>query len=116
MLSSFLPAFVPVVLMTQSGGGSGGFMGLLLPLLLIGLVFYFFIYKPQKDREKEHDEMVANLEQGDKIVTIGGIHGTVQRIDEESILAQVDSKGTKLRIDKQAIANLKDEKKEEEAS
>jgi preprotein translocase subunit YajC len=108
MLSPILSAFAPVVLMTQSGGsGSGGFVSLLLPLLLIGLVFYFFIYKPQKDREKEHDEMVANLEQGDKIVTIGGIHGTVQRIDDDSILAQVDSKGTKLRIDKQAIANLK---------
>jgi len=95
----------PVFLMTQSGDGSGGLFGLLLPLVLIGLVFYFFIYKPQKDREQEHEEMVKNLEQGDKIVTIGGIHGTVQRIDEDSVLAQVDSKGTKLRINKQAIAS-----------
>ncbi len=109
MFSVLLPAVVPVLLMNQSGGGSGGFAGLILPLALIGLVFYFFIYKPQKDREKEHDEMVANLEQGDKIVTIGGIHGTIQRIDEDSVLTQVDSKGTKLRIDKQAIANLEEE-------
>jgi len=109
MLSSFLPAYAPVFLMTQSGSGSGGFVGLLLPLLLIGLVFYFFIYKPQKDREQEHEEMVSNLEQGDKIVTIGGVHGTVQRIDEDSILAQVDSKGTKLRIDKDAIASKTDD-------
>lgn len=93
-------------MMAQSGGGSGGFAQLLLPLALIGLVFYFFIYKPQRDREKEHDEMVANLEQGDKIVTIGGIHGTIQSIDDNSVLTQVDSKGTKLRVDKQAIANL----------
>ncbi len=105
MLSVSLSAFTPVVLMTSSGGGSGGIMGLLFPLVLIGLVFYFFIYKPQKDREQEHEEMVANLEQGDKIVTIGGIHGTIQRIDDDSVLAQVDSKGTKLRIDKQAIAS-----------
>jgi preprotein translocase subunit YajC len=106
-MHSVLPlAYTPVVLMTQSGDGSGGLFGLLLPLLLIGLVFYFFIYRPQKNREQEHEEMVTNLEQGDKIVTIGGIHGTVQRIDEDSILAQVDSKGTKLRIDKQAIASV----------
>jgi len=93
--------------MAQSGDGSGGLFGLLLPLLLIGLVFYFFIYKPQKDREQEHQEMVESLEQGDKIVTIGGIHGTIQRIDDEedSVLAQVDSKGTKLRVNKDAIAS-----------
>lgn len=100
-----LPVLSLVFLMGQSGDGSGGLFGLLLPLILIGLVFYFFIYKPQKDREQEHEEMVQNLEQGDKVVTIGGIHGTIQRIDDESVLAQVDSKGTKLRIDKQAIAS-----------
>jgi preprotein translocase subunit YajC len=104
-----LPALAPVVLMAQSGDGSGGLFGLLLPLLLIGLVFYFFIYKPQRDREQEHEEMVSTLEQGDKIVTIGGIHGTVQRIEEESVLAQVDSKGTKLRINKDAIASRDDD-------
>jgi preprotein translocase subunit YajC len=97
--------FSPVLLAQQSGGGSGGLFGLLLPLALIGLVFYFFIYRPQQKREEEHEEMVATLEQGDKIVTIGGIHGTVQRIDDDSILAQIDSKGTKIRVDKQAIAS-----------
>jgi preprotein translocase subunit YajC len=100
-----LSALASVFLMAQSGDGSGGLFGLFLPLLLIGLVFYFFIYKPQKDREQEHQEMVNSLEQGDKIVTIGGIHGTVQRIDEDSVLAQVDSKGTKLRLNKDAIAS-----------
>jgi preprotein translocase subunit YajC len=104
-----LPVLSSVFLMAQSGDGSGGLFGLLLPLVLIGLVFYFFIYKPQKDREQEHEEMVQNLEQGDKIVTIGGIHGTIQRIDDDSVLAQVDSKGTKLRIDKQAIASSGEE-------
>lgn len=98
-------AFFPVFLVGQSGDGSGGLFGLLLPLVLIGLVFYFFIYRPQQKREEEHEDMVRNLEQGDKVVTIGGIHGTIQRIDDDSVLAQVDSKGTNLRIDKQAIAS-----------
>jgi len=74
-------------------------------VLIIG-VFYFFIYRPQQKREEEHQEMVNNLEQGDKIVTVGGIHGTVQKIDEDSILAQVDSKGTRLRFDKDSVASL----------
>ncbi|MFB6272586.1 MAG: preprotein translocase subunit YajC [Salinibacter sp.] len=106
MLTSFLLGFDPIFLVGQSGQGGGGFVGLLLPLVLIIGVFYFFIYRPQQKREEEHQEMVDNLEQGDKIVTVGGIHGTVQKIDEESILAQVDSKGTRLRFNKDSVASL----------
>ena len=106
MLASLLSALDPVLLVGQSGSGGGGFAGLLLPLVLIIGVFYFFIYRPQQKREEEHQEMVDNLEQGDKIVTVGGIHGTVQTIDEDSVLAQVDSKGTRLRFDKDSIASL----------
>ena len=106
MLASLLSAPDPVLLVGQSGSGGGGFAGLLLPLVLIIGVFYFFIYRPQQKREEEHQEMVDNLEQGDKIVTVGGIHGTVQTIDEDSVLAQVDSKGTRLRFDKDSIASL----------
>lgn len=106
MLTSLLAALAPILLAGQSGQGGGGFVGLLFPLVLIIGVFYFFIYRPQQKREEEHQEMVSNLEQGDKIVTVGGIHGTVQKVDEDSILAQVDSKGTRLRFDKDSIASL----------
>lgn len=106
MLTSLLSALDPILLVGQSGDGGGGIFGLLFPLILIIGVFYFFIYRPQQKREEEHQEMVENLEQGDKIVTVGGVHGTVQKIDEDSILAQVDSKGTRLRFDKDAIASL----------
>jgi len=90
----------------QASDGTGGIVSFLIPLLLVAGVFYLFIYRPQKKQQQEHDEMVENLKRGDKIVTIGGIHGTVRRIDDDSILAQVDSSGTKLRFDKQAIANV----------
>lgn len=106
MLPSVLLTLDPILLVGASGEGGGGFVGLLLPLVLIFGVFYFFIYRPQQKREEEHQQMVDNLEQGDKIVTVGGVHGTIQKIEEESVLAQVDSKGTKLRFDKDAIASL----------
>lgn len=109
MLTSFLSALDPVLLVGQSGSGGGGFAGLLLPLVLIIGVFWFFIYRPQQKREEEHQEMVDNLEQGDKVVTVGGIHGTIQKIDEDSVLAQVNSKGTRLRFDKDSIASLADD-------
>ena len=106
MSPSLLSALDPVLLVGQSGSGGSGIVGLLFPLVLIIGVFYFFIYRPQQKREEEHQEMVENLEQGDKVVTVGGIHGTIQKIDEDSILAQVDSKGTRLRFNKDSIASL----------
>lgn len=101
-----LAALQPILLAGQTPDGGSGLIGFLLPLVLIFAVFYFLIMRPQKKREQEHEEMVENLKKGDQIVTIGGIHGTIRRIDEDSVLAQVDSNGVKLRIDKQAIANV----------
>jgi preprotein translocase subunit YajC len=76
-----------------------------LPLVLIFVVFYFFIIRPQKKREDQRKKMIEAVKKGDKIVTIGGVHGTVTQVDEASVLAQVDT-NTKLRIDKNAIANV----------
>lgn len=102
-----LAALQPFLLMGQAPeGGSGGLVSLLLPLVLIAAVFYFLIMRPQKKREEEHQEMIESLKKGDQIVTIGGIHGTIRQIDEDSVLAQVDSNGVKLRFDKQAIASV----------
>ena len=56
--------------------------------------------------------MIESLEQGDKIVTVGGIHGTIQKIEDDSVLAQVDSKGTKLRFDKDSISRMQGEDEE----
>lgn len=103
-------SLTPVLLSGQGSGASSGIIGFVLPLVLIFGVFYLFIYRPQKKREEEHKQMVESLERGDKIVTAGGIHGTVQRIDEDSILAQVDSKGTKLRFDKESVSRLNEDK------
>ncbi len=101
-----LTALQPFFLMGQAPeGGSGGLVSLLLPLVLIAAVFYFLIMRPQKKREQEHQEMIESLKKGDQIVTIGGVHGTIRQIDEDSVLAQVDSNGVKLRFDKQAIAS-----------
>jgi preprotein translocase subunit YajC len=106
MHTSLLGTLSPILLVGQSGSGGGGIVGLLFPLVLIIGVFYFFIYRPQQKREEEHQDMVSSLEQGDKIVTVGGVHATIQKIDEDSVLAQVDSKGTRLRFNKDAIASL----------
>ena len=76
-----------------------------LPLILIFVVFYFFIIRPQKKKEDTRKKMIGAVKKGDKIVTIGGVHGTVTQVDDASVLIQADA-NTKLRIDKNAIANV----------
>lgn len=88
-----------------AGEEGGGLIGALLPLVLIVIVFWFFIIRPQRKREKEKEEMVNALEKGDSIITVGGMHGKVTKVDETSVLAQVDSQ-TKVRIEKEAISRV----------
>ncbi len=83
----------------------GGLLGLFLPFLLVFIVFYFFIIRPQKRREDQRRKMISAVEKGDRIVTIGGIHATILRVEDTSILAEVDN-NVKLRIDKNAVASV----------
>lgn len=85
--------------------GGGGLASLFLPFLLVFIVFYFFIIRPQKKREDQRRTMIEAVKKGDRIVTIGGVHGTVLKVDEGSVLAQVDD-NVKLRFDKNAIASV----------
>jgi preprotein translocase subunit YajC len=87
------------------GGEGGGLLGFLLPLVLIGAVFYFLIIRPQRQREQERQEMVNDVEEGDQIVTIGGMHGSITKVEDDSILADVGSE-TRIRFDKDAIASV----------
>lgn len=68
--------------------GFGGLMGPLLPLLLIFVVFYFMVLRPQNKRIVEHRRMIDNLQKGDKVVTGGGLNATVKRLsgNEEVVL------------------------------
>ena len=85
---------------------SGGFNApFLIMMAAIFAVFYFFIIRPQKKREDTRKQMIEAAGKNDRIVTIGGIHGTITKVDEGSVLVQVDD-GTKLRIDKNAIASV----------
>jgi preprotein translocase subunit YajC len=74
-------------------------------LLMVGgiiLVFYFFMIRPQQKKAKQEKEFRESLKKGDKVVTIGGIHGRIVSIEEDGILVEVDN-GVKLKFDKSAI-------------
>lgn len=97
------------LLLMGPADGQGNPIAMFLPLILIFIVFYFFIIRPQKKKEDERKKMIESVKKGDRIVTIGGLHGTVTQVDEGSLLVQVDT-NTKLRIDKNAVATVAREK------
>jgi len=75
----------------------------LFPLIFLIVIFYFLLIRPQQQRQKRQTELLNSIQKGDKVVTIGGIHGTVTQVDDEAVLLEVD-KNTKIRLSKSAIA------------
>ena len=75
-----------------------------LPLILIIIVFYFFMIRPQLKKQKEQKKFRDNLAKGDKVVTIGGIHGKIQEIKETTIVLDAGN-GQSLKIEKSAISS-----------
>ena len=82
------------------GGGQG--MQSILMLGLLVLVFYFFMIRPQMKKQKELKKFREGLKVGDKIVSIGGIHGKILEVSDSTVLVQ--SEGTKLRLEKSAVS------------
>lgn len=80
------------------------FLGLL-PFILMFVIFYFLLIRPQQKRQKQVRQMQSNLQKGDKIVTIGGMHGTVHAIDEDTVIIEVHD-GTKLTYDRSSVRDV----------
>ena len=89
----------------QSAEGAGGLTSLL-PFVLIFVVFYFFLIRPQQKRAKEHREMVNQLNRGDKVITSGGLVGTVTKAvdDQETVEVEI-AKDVKVNIMRTMIAD-----------
>jgi preprotein translocase subunit YajC len=89
----------------QASGTTAGTLGTILPLVLIFVVFYFLLIRPQTKRAKEHREMVGKLASGDEVVTTGGILGRVGEVGENFVTLEVAS-GVSIRVQKVQIAQL----------
>lgn len=89
------------------GTQQGGITGLIFPIAIFVLIFYFMMYRPQKKKQKQHDAMLASISRGDKIVSIGGFFGTVNDILEDSYVVEI-ADGVKVRLLKSAISVRKD--------
>tara|TARA_B100000965_G_scaffold404584_1_gene435815 strand:- start:330 stop:614 length:285 start_codon:yes stop_codon:yes gene_type:complete len=77
-----------------------------IPLILIFIIFYFFLIRPQQKRVKEHKTMVQSLKRGDEVITSGGIIGTVEKVFEDDKIEVLVSENVKVQIIKSTITSL----------
>ena len=90
------------LLQTSAPAAQGGGLSMWIMLALIFVVMWFFMIRPQRKQQKEMENFRNSLKNGDKVVTIGGIYGTIAEVKENYVLLEVD-KDVKIRVNKQAI-------------
>lgn len=91
----------------QAGGGPAGFdMISLMPLLLIFVVFYFLLIRPQQKKMKTHRDMIGALKRGDKVLTSGGIIGTIVKVEDDATLLVEIAKEVRVRVARSTISDI----------
>ena len=93
-------------------GGAGSSLFSFLPLVAIIAIFYFLILRPQNRKQKETQKMLSAIKKGDRVVTIGGIHGVIQNVRESTVIIKVDE-NTKLEFNRGAISGVVSHAKED---
>jgi preprotein translocase subunit YajC len=95
-----------ILLQAGGAGNSSGMINIVMMVAVVAVV-YLFMIRPQTKRQKEEKKFRDNLAKGDKVVTIGGVHGKILNLDEKTVLLEVDE-GVKLRYERAAIRSFAD--------
>ena len=93
---------------TAAAPGAGDILGMLLPLVLMFVVFYFLLIRPQRKKDKKVKDMLAAMKVGDRICTIGGIYGTIISIKDDTVELNVGRDNVKLIFARWAIRNVEE--------
>jgi preprotein translocase subunit YajC len=89
---------------SSGSGGQSNPMGFFLPLILIFAIMYFLVFRPQARKQKEHQAMLKSINKGDRVITAGGIYGTVVGVKEkENIIIDQIAKDIKIEVAKSSI-------------
>ena len=100
----------------QGSEGGAGSLGISLFMFVgIILIMYFLMIRPQRKKQKETEKMLSALKKNDKIVTIGGIHGTIQSVNEQSVIVKIDD-NVKMKFNRSAIHSVVNAVQEEPAA
>jgi len=109
ILSTAVGCVAPTATTSTDGTGSTGFVSYLPMIVILVLLFgmfYFLMVRPMRQREKKHDEMVQQLQVGDRVITAGGIYGEIASIEQDSILIKIES-GATMRVTKGSVLALR---------
>ncbi len=88
----------------QGQAGGGGLIGLW-PIILIFVIFYFLLIRPQQKRQKEHQKMLESLRKGDRVLTSGGIYGTVVGVKDDVVVVKI-AENVKVELAKSAVSHI----------
>lgn len=94
-----------LVLLQAAANPTGQMVSTLVTFGLVFVVFYFLIIRPQNKKQKDMQKMIAGVKKGDKIVTIGGVHGTVYSVKESTVVVKVDD-DCRIEFSKSAVATV----------
>ena len=100
----------------QQGGGSSGALGLLVTLVPMALIFYFLLILPQQRRQKKWQSMLSELKTGDKVVTSGGIRGTIIALRDDYIHLRVPPDNLRIEVSRSAVVGAESPETKEKAS
>jgi preprotein translocase subunit YajC len=103
------------LVLLQAANPTGSMISTLVTFGLVFVIFYFLIIRPQNKKQKDAKKMVEAVKKGDKVVTIGGIHGTVYSVKEGTVVVKVDD-DCRIEFSKSALATVSSNKSEEKAS
>ncbi|HEY8418563.1 MAG TPA: preprotein translocase subunit YajC [Limnochordales bacterium] len=90
----------------QADATSAGLLGPLLPFLIMMAVFYFLLIRPQQQQQKKRREMLDSLKVGDKVITVGGIHGEITAVKDDEVHLRIADK-VEIRLSRQGVGHVK---------
>jgi len=93
-----------------SDGSSGSIVPTLVTFGLVFVIFYFLIIRPQNKKKKEAEQLLKSLKKGDRVVSIGGIHGTIQSLRDDTVVLKIDG-NTKLTMSRSAVSTVTEQSK-----
>jgi len=94
-----------IIAMSQSPDGQGGGFASMIPFVLIIAIIYFLMIRPQSKKAKQHAQMLSELKKGDKVVTIGGVYGSIVNVKDKTFIIKI-SANTDIEILKSSVAEI----------
>jgi len=87
------------------GGGAGGFLASMLPIIAMIAILWFLLIRPQQKEQQKHREMVKNLKKGDEVVTVGGLYGRIMALDAEKVSLKI-SDAVKVDVERSKVVRV----------